>query len=159
LAVAAFAFSSVLCAVPAAAGQAQNPPPAPAQAPAPGDQLTFSVDRLLVFFQVAVDSAVDFEVTMGKVKEVLAKSDKPERRKQAEHWKLMKSASPQDGMVTFFFLLDEVVKGVSYDPFKILGEGLPPAEVKALFDKLAPGLKGISAAPLGPIISMGGGGH
>lgn len=154
--VAAFAFCLALCAMPAAAGQAQSPAPAPV--PAPGDPLTFSVDRLLVFFQVAVDSSVDFEVTMGKVKEVLAKSEKPERRKQAEHWKVLKSATPQDGIVTFFFFLDEVVKGVSYDPFKILGEALPPAEVKALFDKLSPGLKGISAAPLGPIISMGGGG-
>jgi hypothetical protein len=34
---------------------------------------------------------------------------------------------------------------------------LPPEEVRALFEKVGPGLRGISAAPLGPIVSMGGG--
>jgi len=100
---------------------------------------------------------VDFEVTMGKVKEVLAQSDKPERKRQAAHWKLTKATDPQDGIINFFFVLEQVEKGVSYDPFKILGEGLPPEEVRALFEKVGPGLRGISAAPLGPIVSMGGG--
>jgi hypothetical protein len=133
---------------------AQSAPPA---APAP-DALTFSVDRMLVIFRIAEASGTDFEVVMGKVKDVLARSDKPERRRQAEHWRLLKVDTPQDGILTYFFLLDEVVKGASYDPFKILGEGLPPDEVGALFKKLEPGLKGISAAPLGLVVAMGGGG-
>jgi len=70
--------------------------------PAPGDPPTFSVDRLLGFFQVAEAQGVEFEVTMGKVKEVLAKSDKPERRLQAAHWKLLKATTPQDGILTYF---------------------------------------------------------
>ena len=112
---------------------------------------------MLVIVRVAEASAVDFEVAMGKVKEVLAASDKPERKRQGQHWKLLKAATPQDGIVNFFFLLEQVEKGVSYDPFKILQEGLPPDEVKALFDKVGPGLRGISAAPLAPIVNMGGG--
>ncbi|HXT70866.1 MAG TPA: hypothetical protein VN700_13985 [Vicinamibacterales bacterium] len=135
-------------------------PPAIQQAPAAtqADPLVFNSDRMLVVIRVAEATAVDFEVTMGKVKEVLAKSDKPERRRQAAGWKLLKSPEPQDGLISFFFVLDKVEKGVSYDPFKILGEGLPPDEVGALFQKVVPGLKGISATPLAPIVSMGGGG-
>jgi hypothetical protein len=110
-----------------------------------------------VIVRVAEASSIDFEVTMGKVKEVLARSDKPERKRQATGWKLVKATDPQDGILNFFFILDRVEKGVSYDPFKILGEALPAEEVRALFEKVGPGLRGISALPLGPIVSMGGG--
>jgi hypothetical protein len=137
-----------------------GPPVASQQAPAAppqADPLVFNTDRMLVIIRVAEASAVDFEVTMGKVKEVLAQSDKPERKRQAAHWKLTKASDPQDGVINFFFVLEQVEKGVSYDPFKILGEGLPPEEVRALFEKVGPGLRGISAAPLGPIVSMGAG--
>ena len=146
----AWALAAVFWAVGAQASP-QEAPPAP-------DALTFSVDRMLVIFQIAETSGTDFEVVMGKVKDVLARSDKPERRRQAEHWRLLKVEQPQNGVLTYFFLLDQVVKGASYDPFKILGEGLPPEEVGALYEKIKPGLKGISAAPLGLLVSMGGGG-
>lgn len=136
-----------------AVAAAQDAPPA-----TPPDALTFSVDRMLVVFQIAEASGTDFEVVMGKVKDVLARSDKPERKLQAEHWRLLKVEAPQNGVLTYYFLLDQVVKGVSYDPFKILGEGLPPEEVGALFEKIKPGLKGIFTAPLGLLVSMGGGG-
>jgi len=145
---AAFVLVALIWAAPAAAQQA----------PAQPDPLVFTSDRMLVIIRVAESASIDFEVTMGKVKEVLAKSDKPERKQQAAHWKLLKATMPQDGVLNYFFVLEEVAKGLSYDPFKILGEALPPEEVKALFDKVGPGLRGISAAPLAPIVSMGGGG-
>jgi len=119
------------------------------------DAMVFTADRMLVSVRVAEAYTTEFEVTMGKVKEVLAKSDKPERKQQAAQWKLLKVGTPQDGVVTYFFLLEQVVKGATYDPFKILGEGLPPEEVGALFQKVGPGLKGISAAPLDLIVNMG----
>ena len=125
----------------------------PAQQPAPPDPLVFNDDRLLVSFQVDEAFGTEFEVTMGRVKEVLAKSDKPERRQQAAHWKLMK-VGPTNGVLTYFFLLDQVAKGVTYDPFKILGEGLPPEEVGELFKKVGPGLKGINAAPITLYVDM-----
>ena len=130
----------------------QNPQSKP-DAP---DALVFNADRMLVSVRVAEAYATDFEVTMGKVKEVLARSDKPERKQQAAQWKLLKVGTPQDGIITYFFLLERVVKGATYDPFKILGEGLPPDEVGALFQKVGPGLKGVSAAPLDLVVNMGG---
>ena len=120
------------------------------------DALVFTSDRMLVSVRVAEAYATDFEVTMGKVKEVLARSDKPERKQQAAHWKLLKVGAPQDGIVTYFYLLERVVKGATYDPFKILAEGLPPDQVGALFQKVGPGLKGVSAAPLDLVVNMGG---
>ena len=144
----------ILAWAPGASALAQ----APQAAPTPPDPLTFSTDRMLVIFQIAEATGTDFEVVMGKVKDVLAQSTKPERRQQAAHWRLLKVDTPQNGVLTYFFVLDQVVKGVSYDPFKILSEGLPAEEVGVLFEKIKPGLKGISAAPLGFIVNMGGGG-
>ena len=134
---------------PSAAQTPQSKPDAP-------DALVFNTDRMLVSIRVAEAHATDFEVAMGKVKEVLAKSDKPERKQQAQQWKLLRVGAPQDGVITYFFLLERVVKGATYDPFKILSEGLPPDEVGALFQKVGPGLKGISAAPLDFVVNMGG---
>jgi hypothetical protein len=125
-----------------------------AQTPAP-DPLVFTADRMLVVIRVAEAQATDFEVAMARVKEVIAAGDKPERKRQAAHWKILKAEQPQDGVYNYFFVLEQVEKGATYDPFKILGESLPPEEVKALFDKVGPGLRGISAAPLGPIVNMG----
>jgi hypothetical protein len=151
-----FATAAALFVCPGVApAAAQQPSPADQ---APADPLVFNSDRMLVIVRVAEANAIDFEVTMGRVKEVLNQSDKPERKKQAAHWKMLKATTPQDGVLNYFFILEEVVKGASYDPFKILGEALPPEEVKALFDKVGPGLRGISAAPLGPIVNMGSGG-
>ena len=128
----------------------------PQSKPDAPDALVFTADRMLVSVRVAEPFATDFEVTMGKVKEVLARSDKPERKQQAAQWKLLKVGTPQDGIVTYFFLLERVVKGATYDPFKILSEGLSPEEVGALFQKVGPGLKGVSAAPLDLVVNMGG---
>ena len=136
-----------------AQAQQAQPPPAPQQA-TPPDPLVFNDERLLVSFQVDEAFGTEFEVTMGRVKEVLAKSDKPERRQQAAHWKLIK-IGPTNGILTYFFLLDEVAKGLTYDPFKILTEGgVPPEEVGERFKKVGPGLKGINAAPISLFVDM-----
>jgi len=155
--------ASVLCggallAAPAMARPASAQDPAPQQAApqAPPDQMVFNVDQMLVVFQIAETHAAEFEAVVGKVKEVLNKSEKPERKQQAAHWKVLKIEAAQNGLLTYFFFIDQVVKGSTYDPFKILAEGLPPEEVRALYDKVSPGLKGISMAPLGRIINMGG---
>jgi len=129
--------------------------PAPAQPPA--DQMVFAAEHMLVAFTVAEGSAPDFEAVLAKVREVLAKSDKPERKQQAAHWKILKVDGAQAGEMTYFFLIDQVVKGATYDPFKILAEGLPPDEVRKLYEKISTGVKGIRTAPLAKIMDMGGG--
>lgn len=130
---------------------------APAPAAPPADNMMFSVDQILVSFTIAEGSAADFEAVMAKVKEVLSKSEKPERKAQAAHWKVIKLEGPPGADLTYFFLIDQVVKGASYDPFKILAEGLAPDEVRKLYDKVSTGVKGIRTAPLGKIVDMGGG--
>jgi len=122
------------------------------------DNMIFATDKMIVAFSIAESSAADFEAVMEKVKEVLAKSEKPERKQQAQHWKVLRIEAAQGGVLTYFCYIDQVVKGATYDLFKILGEGMPPEEVRKLYEKLAPGVKGINLVPLAKIIDMGSGG-
>ncbi len=149
-------LSFALLAGVASPALAQDPPPAAAQPEAP-DPLKFTHDRVLVYFLIAEGGTAVFEEVMAKVKEALDKSEKPERKQQATLYKIARVEQPaQNGLVTYIALLDPVVKEASYDPFKILAEAMPPEEVRALYDKLQPQLKGISTAPLRGVMNFGG---
>src|SRR4051794_36463333 len=70
-----------------AAEPAQAAPAAPAaQAEPAKNPFMFMSDGSLLINYVKPDKTGDFEMVMGKVKEALAKSDKPERKAQAEGW-------------------------------------------------------------------------
>lgn len=120
------------------------------------DLMVFQSDVQLVYFFIVPTHTQDFEFTMSKVKEVLMKSEKPERQQQAKGMRLFKVGTPGgDGNITYILMLDPVVKGVTYDIFKILGEGMPYDDVKQLYDKLAPGYKGASPTNVMEIRSGG----
>jgi hypothetical protein len=111
------------------------------------DGMTFNdADRLFVYFQIAPEQAKDFELVIAKMKEALASSTKPERQAQAKGLRVIKLNDMQGGNWMYVFVLDPVVKGITYDPFKILGEALPADDVRQLFESVQPGLKGISRA-------------
>jgi hypothetical protein len=124
--------------------RAQDPAPAPQQP----DQYTFTADSMLMFIGVAESATADFEGFMAQVKDVLTKSEKPERKQQAESWRLVKIETPQNGVITYALMLEKVVKGTSYDLFRILSEGLPPDKVKEIYDKVGPHIKSLSFAPI-----------
>ena len=141
----------------AGASTAAAQTPAPAE-PAKPVLLLDEGDVALVTILIKADKVADFEVVLNKLKEALAKSEKPERKQQAAHWKVLRIEAAQAGVLTYFCYIDQVVKGATYDLFKILGEGMPPDDVRKLYEKLAPGVKGINLVPLAKVIDMGGGG-
>ena len=122
----------------ATAVQAQAPAGgAPAgQAAAPTTR-TFGPDAGIVLHFIKPEAAADFEMVMGKVKEVLLKSEKPERKQQAVGWKLFKSPDPAGANTLYVFVIDPALKGADYQVSNILAEGLPVAEVNELFKKYA----------------------
>ena len=84
------------------------------------------------------DKTADFEAVMGKLKEALQKSEKPERKEQAKSWKVFKSPDPAaGGNVLYVFVIDPAVKGADYTVSNILAEGFPPAEVNELYKQYA----------------------
>jgi hypothetical protein len=101
---------------------AQTPPAQPAAA-AP-NPFVFPGDGGVIFNFVKPDKTADFEMVMGKVKEALAKSEKPERKAQAAGWKVFKaSETAGGGAAIYVFMIDPVAKGAEYSVGNILVEG------------------------------------
>src|SRR5687767_1303024 len=80
--------------------------PRSAAAQAPTTRL-FAGDGGLVLNFIKPDKTADFEMVMGKLKEALQKSEKPERKQQAASWKVFKSPDPAaGGNVLYVFVID-----------------------------------------------------
>jgi hypothetical protein len=102
---------------------AQTAPAAPAQAPAAPSPFVFPGDAGVILNFVKPDKTADFEMVLGKLKEALAKSEKPERKAQAAGWKVFKASEPgPSGAVIYVFVMDPVAKGAEYKVGDILVE-------------------------------------
>jgi hypothetical protein len=116
---------------------AQAPPPAAQQPPAPGAPGTppppavpasrkFTGDGGMIFNIIKPDKTADFEAVMAKVKEALAKSDKPGRKQMALSWRVFKGVEAGlGGNVVYVFWFDPPVKDEDYSITQILSEGFP----------------------------------
>ncbi len=112
-------------------------PPAPAQqaTPAPPARV-FTSDAGMVLNFIKPDKTADFEELIGKLKEAMAKSEKPERQEQAKSWRIYKSPEPAvGGAILYVFFNDPAVKGADYTVTNILGEAFSPEEVTELTKK------------------------
>jgi hypothetical protein len=120
---------------------AAQPAPA-AQAETKASPFSFAGDGALVLNYIKADKTADFEGVVAKVKEALAKSEKPERKQQAAGWKIFKAAEPgPGGAVLYVWIIDPVAKGNEYSVSQILTEGFP-AEAAALYKTLADSYSG-----------------
>ena len=94
----------------------------------------FTTDGGVILNFVKADKTADFEMVMGKLKEALAKSEKPERKAQAAGWKYFKAAEPGPaGAVIYVFIMDPVASGAEYSVGNILVETLGATEGQALY--------------------------
>ena len=121
-----------------ALAQATPAPAAPAAAAqaAPTARM-FASDGGMVLNFIKPDKTADFESVIGKLKEALQKSAKPERKQQAASWKVFKSPDPAaGGNVLYVFMIDPSVKGADYTVSTILAEAFP-TEVQALYKQYA----------------------
>src|SRR5262245_36252376 len=119
----------MLSAAPALAqGAAPAQPATPANNP-----FAFPGDGGVILNFVKADKTADFESVLTKVKEGLAKSEKPERKQQATGWKVFKASEPgPNGAVIYAFVIDPAVKGGDYSVGNILVEGFG-AEGQAMY--------------------------
>jgi hypothetical protein len=128
-------FGLVVGTLSATTAFAQAAPAAAAQA-APTARL-FASDAGMVLNFIKPDKTADFESVIGKLKEALHKSEKPERKQQAASWKVFKSPDPAaGGNVLYVFMIDPSVKGADYTVSTILAEAFP-TEVQALYKQYA----------------------
>ena len=120
---------------PGQPGAAQAAPQAEKKEP----RMSFSGDAGVFLYQIKPDQTAVFEELVTRVREVLAKSDKPERKQQLASWKLYKANEPSGANTLYVFLADPAVKGAEYDLLMLLAEGLGPTagtpENQELFKK------------------------
>jgi len=127
-------FVGVLAAGSAQAQQAT--PPAQQAAAAPATRV-FASDAGMVLNFIKADKTADFEAVIGKLKEALQKSEKPDRKQQAGTWKVFKSPEPAaGGNALYVFIIDPAVKGADYTVSTILAEAFP-ADVQTLYKQYA----------------------
>jgi hypothetical protein len=129
----------------ASVAAAQNTTPAqpdkPAEPAAQAEKIVFPLPQkcqdcevALITILIKADKTADFEMLLNKVKEALAKSEKPERKQQAAGWVVFKSAEPYQGNTTYIMRIDPIVKGAEYDFMRIIAEVFP-TEAQEIFPK------------------------
>lgn len=132
--------------------QPQTPPAQPAAPAEPA--IGFTSDSGMMFNVIDATKTADFEMVLARLREALHKSENPVRKQQAASWKIYKSTDAStDGTVMYIFMFDEAVKGVDYDPVKILSEAFP-TEVNALYEQLKGAYKNLNKAGLTKIMDM-----
>jgi hypothetical protein len=139
------ALGTLVGVLSAGAAYAQTPPPqqppaspSPAAQAAPAkSQYVFAADAAAILNFVKADKTADFEMILGKLKDALAKSDKPERKQQAAGWKVFKAVEGGPaGSAIYVAMMDPAVKGADYSVGAILAEAYP-TEAQALFKTYA----------------------
>lgn len=111
---------------------------APAQqAQAAANPYVFASDGALLLQFIKPDKTGDFEMIVGKLKEALQKSDKPERKEMAKSWKIYKAQEAGAGSAAIYVsVIAPAVKGADYSVGTILAEAFP-AEANALYKSYA----------------------
>jgi hypothetical protein len=140
----------------ASVATAQNATPAqpdkPAEPAAP--RFTLNGDAAIVTMLIKSDKTADFEFVLNKLKEALAKSEKPERKQQAAGWKVFKSSQPgPNNTAVYIFRIDPIVKGAEYDITMLISEVFP-VEVQEIFAKYKDAFAGRAVTELSQFMMM-----
>jgi hypothetical protein len=97
----------------------------------------FASDAGMMLKFIKADRTADFEATVEKLQEALARSGNPERRQQAQSWRVFKAAQPAtNGDVVYVFEFNPPVRGADYTVSRILKEAFP-AEARSLIRRYA----------------------
>ena len=137
--------------VGAAVAHAQEPAAQPAAPAAP--VLALDGDVALITILIKPDKTADFELVLNKLKEALAKSDKPERKEQAAGWKVFKSTQMAQGNAVYIMRIDPVVKGQEYDISRLIAEVFP-VEVQEIFAKYKEAFAGRAISEVSHFMTM-----
>jgi hypothetical protein len=145
----------------ASTGTAQAPAPAPAPqqpAAAPTEpakpRFTLGGEAAIVTMIIKADKTADFEYVLGRLKEALAKSEKPERKQQAAGWHVFKgSQKTPEGHAVYIMRIDPVIKDAEYDISMIISEVFP-VEVQEIFAKYKESFAGRGVSEMTKVMSM-----
>ena len=115
-------------------------------AQAPAQKLTFPGEIAVWSVAIRPDKTADFEEVIGKLKEALAKSERPDAKQQAAGWKVMKGVKLPDGNIIYTHIIHPVVPDADYTVMQLIYEVVKdPVEQLSIFEHY----KGAFAANLG----------
>lgn len=148
----------------ASVAAAQAPAPSQPAQPAQPDQptqpaapeapvLPLDGEAAIITVLIKPDKTADFDHVLGRLKEALQKSEKPERKQQADGWKIFKSTQQAQGNAVYIFVIDPVVKGQEYDISRLINEVFP-TEVQELFAKYKDAFAGRAISSLNGFMVM-----
>lgn len=120
-----------------------------AQAPV----LTLTGNAALITVLIKPDKTADFEFVLDKLKESLAKNEKPERKQQAAGWHIYKASQSVQGNAAYIMRIDPVVPGQEYDISRLIAEVFP-VEVQEIFPKYRDAFAGRAITEITPLMSM-----
>lgn len=120
-----------------------------AQAPV----LTLTGNAALITVLIKPDKTADFEFVLDKLKESLAKSEKPERKQQAAGWHIYKASQSVQGNAAYIMRIDPVVPGQEYDISRLIAEVFP-VEVQEIFPRYRDAFAGRAITEITPLMSM-----
>lgn len=114
---------------------------------------TFSGDMVIWAFNVNADKAADYEAVVAKLKDSLAKSEKPEAKQQLAGWKVMKNAMPQpDGSLVYIHIISPVVPEADYSITNIVYDVVKdPAEQTKFYEQYRGAVKAALFMIQGPL--------
>lgn len=115
---------------------AQQPPAA--QQAAPEEKPTFAAPSGLLLVQIKPEKTADYEAMISKLKDALAKSEKPERKAMAKSWKVYKATEPAAGNTLYVHVVDPAAPGDYTNPLRIISEVFP-TEVQDIYTKVKEG--------------------
>jgi hypothetical protein len=122
--------------------QVQPEPQPQAQQPA---AVQFTGQAGLVFNQIKSDRTADFEHVIGRLRDAMAQTEDPTRRRQAEGWRVYRAKEPTpEGVILYLFLIDPVVAEADYTAggiLKLLYEEFP-SEGQELYQKFTESFTG-----------------
>jgi hypothetical protein len=118
---------------PPAQPPASGQPPATGQAPAAAaqpatpakEESTFTAPSGLLLVQIKPDKTAAYETMLTKLKDALAKSEKPERRAMAKGWKVYKASEQAQGNVLYVHVIEASAAGDYSNPLLIINEVFP----------------------------------
>jgi hypothetical protein len=91
-----------------------------------GGKLTFNGETALLTVAIRPDQTAEFERVLSRLQAALKASTDPERRKQAEGWKVIRLSTPlPDGNIAYIHVIDPVVPGAGYGVMQILYDAFP----------------------------------
>ena len=118
-----------------------------------GGFMALDGDAAVITILIKPDKTADFEAVLNKLKESLAKNEKPERKQQAAGWKIFKSSQMAQGNAVYIFLINPVVKGQEYDITRLINEVFP-SEVQDMFAKYKDSFAGRAITSLNQLMVM-----